>query len=575
MFFNIQFLEKKMTSDQWNHILNELHHHLKLFKIVIHFQNDKVYFYLSSSKNPFSLNARISPLHIDDGNVLQPPQSSGTRFSIITGNLVDQILKFTTKKRPDEKSEFWIEISYGFAALLSRRFRKLRLIFPRSGRWISRISLLPVSIAEFLAFDFTRSAQLSIETVKPKLKVTLDRNLPLDSVGCLKFPNQSKGRVNLARLDFNRHSLVVGQSGSGKSEFLRLAVEELIFKGATNNSGIVVIDPHGKLYDQMSTNVPCYHLDPLSQQIQFFERSINPLSASELTLDLIESQLSKENTLDIRGKRVLRFVLFALYSAQCMSYENIARFLNDTEFRMTILCNLEIPVVRDFFETEYPELRTRYYDSAILPILNVIGEYQLSVSSSSPISFLETFNSNRVVVVSIPQGKMGSRLTKLYGATIVQQLFLYSQAGLLNKPYLVMIDELPLIYTPAFNQILAESRKFGLGLWVVQQYLSQLPQEALKCIFANMSNYFCFKTNNDDAELLAQNLNLEVETFTETRLVRSHKELASGALVDLSRGEVVARLSMNGMNLPATRLNTDIDAWSPRAEISMEGLRRA
>ncbi|MBX7139372.1 MAG: DUF87 domain-containing protein [Oligoflexia bacterium] len=561
MLYSIKFLEKRVSAAQWAILLSEFQKRLKTFALLAHFHHDKLHFYLLCDRSPFSLNANIHPLQIEPAEDVEYPSHTKIRPGIIRGDLLDQVHKHTTKLRSSQRPEFWVEITYGHLARIFSGLRRFRIMKATSTGWERIVSLLPISVPAFLSLDLSKSAHFSLEMVKPKLKTSVEYDLPFDSIGSLCLHNDSNSCIDLSKIDYHRHTLIVGQSGSGKSELLRLTTEELYQRATTDQCGIVIIDPHGKLYEQIAPHVPCCHLNPIEQQIQFFEGQANPLAATELTLDLIETQLSKENAMDMRGKRVLRFVLFALYSAGVMSYENIAHFLNDSEFRMQVLDLLETPVVREFFETEYPELRNRYYDTAILPILNIIGEYQLSISSGEQVSFLDTFLENKIIIVSIPQGKMGSKLTKLYGATIVQQLFLYAQSGLLNAQFTVMIDELPLIYTPSFNQILAESRKFGLGFWVVQQYLSQLPKEALNSLFANASNYFCFKTNVDDARLLAENLNLEIESYTENTLQRSHKELASGTLLDLSRGQLIARLSIEGRCVPATILHMNINAW--------------
>lgn len=561
MIFRIQLLEKKISAEQWTSILHTLQKGLKTFRLYIHVHGNKINLYLSSSRNPHGLNASIFPLHIDKACEVALPQRPAITFSFITGDFMEQALKVSTNARSSDASQIWITVNYGILSRLLTGFRSMRLFTLTRYGWARKISLIPISIPQFLAFDLSKSPQYDLELVKPKLKTNIEYELPLDKLGSLELLSNSNSYLNLGNIDYLRHSLIVGQSGSGKSQLLKLASEELYLRGLTQEQGIIIIDPHGKIYEQISSSVPCYNLNPLEQHIQFFEGKLNPLASSELSLDLIEAQLSKETPLDIRGKRVLRFVLFALFASDLMSYENVARFINDAEFRLSTLSQIESTVVKDFFATEFPELRSRYYDSAILPILNIIGEYQLSLQSSERVSFLEVFRNNRIIVVSIPQGQLGSKLTKLYGATVIQQLFLYAQANLLNCPFVVMIDELPLVYTHAFNQILAESRKFGLGFWVVQQYLSQLPQEGLSSIFANMSNFFCFKTNIDDAQLLAENLNLEIEAYAENKLNRSHKELASGTLVDQSRGELVARLMVNGRYIPATRLQTNIHAW--------------
>jgi hypothetical protein len=562
LYYRLQFVDKKVSPEQWHCILLELRARLKIFKLLVHFQDDKLHFFLQCKQNPHGLNALIAPLQIDEACEVKLPSPRKRTLGFITKDLLHQILKITTKQTQPQRRALWAEVTFGWLSRITPQLRGFRLLLSQSHFWTQKRCIWRVSVEKFLSFDLSKSAQFSLETVKPKLKTSTEHELPLGDIGGILLTQvQSSRPLDLTRIDYQRHSLIVGQSGSGKSEFLRLAVTELFHKQATAERGIVIIDPHGAIYENIRRDISCYHLDPCSQQIQFFEGNIKPLAASELTADLIESQFSTEDPLDVRGKRVLRFVLFALYAAHSMSYENIARLLNDSEFRIDLLNQVNTRVVAEFFETEFPELRTRYYESAVLPILNIIGQYQLSVSNGPAVSFLDVLQKNRVIVVSIPQGRMGSRLTKLYGGTFIQQIFLYAQNGLLKQPLTIMIDELPLIYTPSFNQILAESRKFGLGFWTVQQYLSQLPREGLASLFANVSNYFCFKTNNDDAQLLAENINLEIESYTENKLIRTHRELASGTLLDLSRGELVSRFMINGKYIPATRLNTNIRAW--------------
>ena len=565
MLCGIKFLEKSVSEAQWNRVIGELRSRLKCFVLLVNVKYDKVLFYLVSKRSPLSLNSTLHPIQVEEAPDTDFPGNASQRFGIVSGNFMDQYMKHSTDDL-QQHCELWVQISFGMLSRLHPVFRTMRMIVKTSRGWENITSLRPVHVARFLEFDFSKSAQHSLDVVKPKLKTAIAQELPIDSTGSLSLQGSSDQFINLSKIDYHRHTLIVGQSGSGKSELLRLATEEHYFRSITANQGVVIIDPHGKSYERLSQDIPCFEINPLKQQIQFFEGNTNALAASELTVDLIESQLSREGGLDMRGKRVLKFVLFALYSSQSMSYDNIVRFINDPEFRMRILSQINTKVVIDFFETEFLELRNRFYDVAILPILNIIGEYQLSVSTGPQISFLEAFQKHRVIVISIPQGLMGSKLTRLYGATMVQQLFLYAQAGLLNCPFTVMIDELPLIYTPSFNRILAEARKFGLGFWFVQQYLQQIPPDGLSSIFANTSNYFCFKTNVDDAQLLASNLNLEVESFVDDNARRTHTELARGTLLDLSRGQVVARLMVEGRYLPATRLNTDINAWTQFAK---------
>lgn len=475
MFYKLEFLEKKISVSRWKEIFELFRTKLKSFKVLVRYENASLHFYLECSKTPQALNTAIHPLQIGSRVEIELPKASQSTFAFISEDLLELIIKRTTAVKSAQQSAFWVQINFGLASRIHSSLYSFELLNRTAEGWLSVKSLMPVNAYQFLGFDLSKSSAVSLDQAKPKLQSTVDTLLPYDKYGSMHISEQSEERIDLSRVDFWRHSLVVGQSGSGKSEFLKLFVKELYFRGVTDKHGIVVLDPHGRIYDELSDSIPCACLHPAHHLINFFESTENPLAAAELSIDLLESQLANH-----KGKKV---------------------------------------------------------------------------------SLLDVVNNNSVTVVSLPQGELGSRLVKLYGATIVQQLFLSAQANKLNRPIVMILDELALFYTPAFDKILAESRKFGIGICAIQQYLSQIAESGLDSVFANVSNYFCFRTNRIDAELLAKNLNLQVDLLAEQQFKQSYLALAANTLSDLSVGELIAKLTVSGKATSATRFNTDLEAW--------------
>ena len=91
---------------------------------------------------------------------------------------------------------------------------------------------------------------------------------------------------------------------------------------------------------------------------------------------------------------------------------------------------------------------------------------------------------------------------------------------------------------------MSEARKFGLTVIFAQQYLMQVSGELLQSVFANVVNYFCFKMSRDDAEVIARNLNFEIDEYflKNKNDPREMLELGTKLLTDLNPREVIVRV---------------------------------
>jgi len=58
--------------------------------------------------------------------------------------------------------------------------------------------------------------------------------------------------VTLDQNSFRRHTLIVGQTGSGKSTLM----ERMILQDIDAGRGVGLIDPHGDLYDRLISQIP-------------------------------------------------------------------------------------------------------------------------------------------------------------------------------------------------------------------------------------------------------------------------------------------------------------------------------
>lgn len=71
-------------------------------------------------------------------------------------------------------------------------------------------------------------------------------------------------------------------------------------------------------------------------------------------------------------------------------------------------------------------------------------------------------------------------------------------------PFYCYIDEMHSFVSLSFIGILAESRKYGLSLFLAHQYIEQVDERIRAVIFANVGTIISFRVGATDAEYLTK-----------------------------------------------------------------------
>ena len=319
---------------------------------------------------------------------------------------------------------------------------------------------------------------------------------------------------------------------------------------------MVVIDPHANLYSHFTDlKSNKNNFDFINNACDLFPGFSEPKIATELTILLFKTLLKDQ--FNAKMERVLKYVLFTLFLSRTMTLVNTKKFLTEIEFRKQTLSALsaEFGYLNQFFDTEYVELQTRFYETAIMPILVLIDELQfVPAFSQNTSSNLETdLKNNFLTCFSLNRIYLGDKATKLIAGLIIQQLFLLAQKGAIKKKIILIIDEVSIVENESLIYILSEARKFGLSLILSQQYLTQITPDLLKGILSNVYNYFAFKISDEDARIVGKNIDI---TFPDDVILQekekgvSEEQLKRNILVNLNPRECLVRLFGNGKFYP-------------------------
>lgn len=372
----------------------------------------------------------------------------------------------------------------------------------------------------------------------------------------------------LQNYDFDKHSFIIGASGSGKSKLIELIVNRLTSAtGIKQNYRVIVIDPHASLeadlqYIPDSTIVSFKGQDDGAELFGGAGTDIS--AATELTGTLFKSLLADQHNPKV--ERVLRFSLFVLMTAQVMSLDKLKRLLTDIEFRNQILSHVQefVPAnIVKFFQTDFNELRTQSYNEAILPIVSLVDEMQLQPSlgeqNENTSSLTKLINSNFLTLFSLNKVSMGEKVVKTVAGLLIQQIFLLAQAHTFNEKVILIVDEVSVVQNPALASILAEARKYNLFVFLTQQYFGQIEKPLQDAIFTNVANYYVFRVSEEDARALEGNLTIEIPKeilLAEKEKGSKETEVRVKMLTALNTRECFLRLSSDGQILPCIKART-------------------
>ncbi len=413
-----------------------------------------------------------------------------------------------------------------------------------------------------LALNFTQHHTFHIKTLPKftnprKIKPLLAPSSQQAIAKVDLFPHHlSPFYLPVRSVNWTKHSLVIGQTGTGKSKLIQLILGRLNQQNEIPVR-IILIDPHvnlatslQQLFPQRSTLVDFSH-----NSVALFAPTANPNTATELTFLLFKTLLGDQFNSFLA--RLLRYTLFALYATNNASLIKIKKLLTDEKFKNRVVQSLPPSYVtlKHFFETDFIKYQTTYYETTFIPLISLLEELDFLPQLARPEkSLAQAINQQPLTIFSLNRLQLGDTNTKLISGLLIQQIFLLAQAHIFREPIILAIDEAPLIENAAFATILSQSRKFHLSLLLSYQYLNQTNTQLLESLKANIYNYFVFKTSSDDAALLANFIDLKISPQLQENLPGNFSK--TQIFTDLNPRQFIGRLFHKNKFYPAFKAKT-------------------
>jgi len=374
-------------------------------------------------------------------------------------------------------------------------------------------------------------------TAQPQLKQSKSKTAPapfdLPTEGLELGINNHRNThitVHMAREDRLRHFYTIGQTGTGKSSFLR----KMIIQDIKNGEGVCFIDPHGSDVQDILSHIPKERFD----DVIYFDPSQTDrpmaLNMLEYNRAFPEQKTFVVNELFSIFQKLYGAVpesmgpMFEQYfrNATMLVIEDpdsgstlldVSRVMSDKAFRDLKISRCKNPVVVQFWKEIAEKAGGEGALQNMVPYITSKFDVFLANDIMRPIiaqekssfNFRELMDSKKILLVNLAKGKLGDINSSLIGLILVGKILMaaLSRVDSFGKdmpPFYLYIDEFQNITTPSIATILSEARKYKLSLTMAHQFIAQLDEKIKDAVFGNVGSMAVFRVGAEDAEFLVK-----------------------------------------------------------------------
>lgn len=370
------------------------------------------------------------------------------------------------------------------------------------------------------------------------------------------FPySQNKYFLNIENYDFDKHSLIVGGSGTGKSKLIAQMIKNIYDnKNFKADYKIVMIDPHSSIENDIGglDETQVIDMKKKSSSVDLLINSNkNVSSGTEILLTVLKSVFGEE--FNSKLERVLRHGIYLLLKKEKLDFENLRKLIIDTEFRNKLLRESDDVEshIKEFFGSDFNEIKTNSYTEAISPIIALIDEMQMlpCFREKNEKNIENEIRNNFLTIFSLNQAELGEKVTKTIAGLIMGVIFQLVQRHAFLEHLILIIDEVAVVENPILKNLLSEARKYNLSIILAGQYFGQISEDLQDAIFSNVMNYYSFRISREDAMILNNQLQMEMA-------VKNTYHNRIKLLTELPNRDCIVRITKNGVLIPAFRART-------------------
>ncbi len=329
-----------------------------------------------------------------------------------------------------------------------------------------------------------------------------------------------------------RHAYVVGGTGSGKSELLKVIAFHLLRRP---DHAVVFIDPHGDAASQLARfrefrrGDRLLYIDPYRADVAgrypcfntFALPSRTPRAVTAATqqhIDVFREILSDVFTVAMEGALVP--CLYTLLEAGGMALDDLYYFMNDDLNGRYVKLGKQSrdETVRHFFRHEFPRVGRQTRD-AIARRLQVLLNHRFfrhflvgtgARRGRSSFDLKSAIEARKAIVFRLNGDELGPDVAHAIGRFVVARLNMIAlgrsrSPRALRTPTFVIIDECHHFITRSVAHLLTGARKYGMHLVLAQQQYGQgMPPAFVDAVSNNTAVKFCGRASTRTRKTFAE-----------------------------------------------------------------------
>lgn len=316
------------------------------------------------------------------------------------------------------------------------------------------------------------------------------------------------------------HFYCFGKSGSGKTSLLKT----LMLQDAEANRGFAFVDVHGDASREINEklkgrfrNRNIIYFDVTNSALNLGYnplRAVSPSKRSLVASNILEIfQRNWKSAWGMKMEHILRMILLTLLDQPKAQLSDILKLLHQKSYRDACLIHIQNQDIKTFWIKEFP----KYKPNDLLPIMNKLGGFlshnivrKILIENKKQLSLRSIIDTKQILIINLAKGQVGADVANILGGLLLTSLASasFSRIDILEKdrvPYFLYIDEFQTISgTELIAELLAQVRKFKIGLVLANQFLYQLDANVRASVLGNVGTIVAFRLGITDAKLMAK-----------------------------------------------------------------------
>ncbi|HEX9008577.1 MAG TPA: type IV secretion system DNA-binding domain-containing protein [Patescibacteria group bacterium] len=383
--------------------------------------------------------------------------------------------------------------------------------------------------------------------------------------------------VYIGEQDRLRHMYIIGRTGTGKTELLK----SMIIQDMRAGKGLCFLEPHGEGIEELLELVPperaedVIFFDPTDRDrpIGFNLLEVNNYDEMHLVASSIINLMYKlydphrTGMVGPRFEHAIRNAMLTVAMVPGATFVEVNRALTDQKYVQEILPLVKDPIVRRYWTDQIAQTSDFHKSETLDYIASKFGKFvtnklvrNIIGQGKSGLNFRKAMDEGKIVFLKLAKGLLGEEDANFLGLVLVPKILAAALSRQdtpreQRRPFYLYVDEFQNFATPDFAQMLSEVRKYGVGLVLANQFVSQLDEQVRDAIFGNCGTLMAYRVGVQDASILAK----EFEPVF-------HEQ----DLTNIEAQNIYVKTIVNGTPVPPFSMNVARDLKAERAQGSPE-----